>query len=439
MVTPVSLRALMWMRQGCLGIVVLICLMAIEGHVYSVPAFYSLSGDAVLSLPTITATALCCAALLLQRALRGVSRCEAALWGMVIVICGVVPVMQLLGNSIGEGEMGLNTGLSFVCLGTGQILFARMQTLPFVLTMGSVVLPFIGIVGYLFGRTELFGAMSLQTGFVLVALGTASAARYARRPVLRGLLAGSEVGEAARLAVMGWIAWILLGAALNWTAPADLQDSAVFIFVAVSGLGGLAVVLLLAMIAENRRELRNRDAVALGALMERDPVTGLPYRGLGKLYLRCHARVGPVGMMMIGVDNWDWIVREGGRENAELILRRMSTVIGRAAGRRDMVLRYDDRRFLVLSHGTVGAALARKADRLCGLLNQSGATGTWMSEYSASVGTAVGRAGEFALEPAVSMALAAVRNAERAKTGGPDMSYAKDSAGFPDVAHPRSG
>ena len=257
----------------------------------------------------------------------------------------------------------------------------------------------------------------LQAALGLLARGLAGGARYMRRPMLRPLLRRSAIGRAARLSLAGWAAWVVLGAGAMRLVPAVTTDATLFVFAAISALAPPAAVLLLARAGEQRRRLSRRDELALGAGMERDPVTGLHYRGLGELYMRSQTRLRPVGMMMIGVDNWDRIVLEGGRETAELVLRRMSSVISAAAGHRDMVLRYDDRRFLVLSRGKIGAELAQEADRLRVLVNQPGAAGAGIDGHSASIGVAEGRRGQVSLEPTVSAALDAVRSAERTQGG----------------------
>ncbi|NIY99665.1 hypothetical protein HC022_26680, partial [Salipiger sp. HF18] len=108
-----GLRSMIWVRWASLSLVVMLCLMAIEGHVYAIPHFYAPYGESVFSVPTVVAALLSLCAVLLQHPLRAVTRAEATLWSLVIVTAFVARALHEQGIRIGSGEMGINTGVSF--------------------------------------------------------------------------------------------------------------------------------------------------------------------------------------------------------------------------------------------------------------------------------------------------------------------------------------
>lgn len=414
-----SLRGAVRLRCACLGLVGLLCVMAIEGHLAGIGRLYSLTGSAIFSIPTILAASLAIGALLLQHLDRRSGPLERALWAGVMLVAVGAQLLHAWGIRIGPGEMGRNTAITLGFLALGQMMYARWRVAPFVLTIFAMPLPFTALVGYLFGRNELFGNMSLQTSVVLLALGLACAVRFARRRSLRALIGTSLIGRLARRSLLGCLGWLVIEALALDFLPPRLRESGLFFFIVLSSIVFLIGVLVLAMFAEEWRRRHERDELALARALERDPVTGLHYRGLGDLYMRTHARTGPVGMMMIGVDNWDWIVLDGGRAVAEHILLRLANVLGQAIDCDDLLLRWDDRRFLILSHRISAETLEPEAERVRDLINLPGTLGQGLADYTASVGAAIGPHGKLTLQPAVSHALAAVRAAEKSGAGRP--------------------
>ncbi|SDF01594.1 GGDEF domain-containing protein, diguanylate cyclase (c-di-GMP synthetase) or its enzymatically inactive variants [Salipiger thiooxidans] len=409
-----GLRSMIWVRWASLSLVVMLCLMAIEGHVYAIPHFYAPYGESVFSVPTVIAALLSLCAVLLQHPLRAVTRAEATLWSLVVVTAFVARALHEQGIRIGSGEMGMNTGVSFILLAVGQMTFGRLRHAPFVLSLLSMMLPFTALMGYLFAQPALFGAMSLPTCLMFLALGTACSARFARRPMMRALISGSQVGQASRLTLAAWCGWLAGEALVLKLVPPAFYTLSMFVLLVISSIFVFIMVLYLAMKAEQhrvRRKTRNRFLVEA---LHRDGLTRLYGREMGTLYMQCYGPTASVAMIMIGVDHWEELVARKGTETAERLLRRISGALYLDSGSEELLIRWDDGRFLLLSYALTPETLKDRAERLRQKAGATGDLGGDLSEVSISAGAACARRGDVTLEPAALRARAALLEAERA-------------------------
>ncbi len=409
--THTTLRGVVWLRWASLSVVAFLCLMAIEGHVYAIPGLYAPVGFSVFSIPTVFATMLALAATSMQTPLRTVTRLEAALWGMVIAVAVGAQVLHVQSIRIGAGEMGVNTALSFILLALGQLCFGRLREAPFGLTMMAMALPFLGLCGYLFAEPLMFGAMSLPTSVMLLALGTAGMLRFMRRPLLRSTIGNTPVGRAARRLLLLWVGWLAVcGVILRFVEPA-FHSLTMFFVMVLSSVGVFMLVLYLAMLAESRRKLfaHRRGAVAQALL--RDPESGLYGPEMARLFMATFGATAPVGVVLIGFESAE-DERDG--TGAE---PRVSTLTKLAARLRD-VLRPEevltlgtDESLTILIRNMSGDEIEPRAAHL---LSAARGLEHSLPGVTISVGAACSRRGDTAFGPALTRAQGALREAERA-------------------------
>lgn len=410
-----SLRGLVWIRGACLGLVALLCVVAIEGHVYAIPHFYAPVGAAVFSIPTIVAAILSFGAVLLQRPLGLPTRAELAVWVLVIVVCIAARYLYLRGLTVGTGEMGVNTAASFILLALAHLSFGRLQTASFGLSLLALAPPFVALFGYLNGHAGFFGAMSLPTSAMLLALGTAGMARYVRRPLLRPLVSASPVGRATRMTLLLWAGW-LMGEALIMKAVAEpYRSAALMLLLMGSAVAALAAVFYLGMKAEARSLRRREDARDLAAALRLDPPTGLQSTAMAAIYMRAFGQIGPVGLIMLGVDHCAQLNERHGAGTSARILDLLGVRVAGALSPGEVLVRRGDGALLALTHGLDQDALEARAEALrklgTGLTGQGAET---LPAFTLSAGAVRARRGDLSLEPEAARAEAALREAERA-------------------------
>ncbi|MFC4733113.1 diguanylate cyclase domain-containing protein [Salipiger abyssi] len=410
-----SLRGMVWIRGACLSLVALLCVIAIEGHVYAIPHFYAPVGQAVFSIPTVVAALLSFGAVLLQRPLGLPGRAEMAIWAMVIVVCIAARYLHLRGLTLGAGEMGLNTAVGFVLLALAHLSFGRLQTASFGLALLALAPPFVALFGYLNGHEGFFGAMSLPTSAMLLALGMAGMARFVRRPLLRPLVSSSPVGRATRMTVLLWVGW-LMGEALIMKAVAlPYRSAALMVLLMAMAVWALGVMLYLGMKAEARSQRRREDARDLAAALRLDPPSGLQSTAMAAIYMRAFGQIGPVGLIMLGIDHCDRLNERHGEDTSARILDLLSARVAGTLGPGEVLVRRDDGTLLALTHGLDQDALEARAEALRKL--GTGLTGQGAEQlpaFTLSAGAVRARRGDLSLSPAAARAEAALREAERA-------------------------
>ncbi|MCR8547114.1 diguanylate cyclase [Salipiger sp. P9] len=412
--TP-RLRGLVWVRWACLSLVALLCIVAIEGHVYAIPNFYAPAGGSVFSIPTIVATALAFSAMLLQRPLGRPSRTETGLWALVIAVCLGARYAHGAGLSLGTGEMGVNTAVSFVLLALGHLSFGRLQTTSFALSLLALLPPFVALFGYLNWHAGFFGAMSLSTSVMLLALGTAGMARFARRPLMRALVSPSPVGRATRFMLLLWIGWLLGEALIMKLVPGSLRSVTLMALLMISAISCLGAILYLGMNAEVRRLHRRGDDRCLARAMRRDALTGLHTPEMAGLYMRGFGPKNAVGLIMLGLDHAEKLNDRHGAGTTDRILRVLSARVAAALGPDEVLVRWGEGALLALTNGLGQEALEARAEALRAL--GTGLTGEGaesLPAFTLSAGAVRARRGDVTLEPAAQRAEAALREAERA-------------------------
>ena len=108
-------------------------------------------------------------------------------------------------------------------------------------------------------------------------------------------------------------------------------------------------------------------------------------------------------------------VQVGGQlETAERLVRRISGALYLDSGSEELLIRWDDGRFLLLSYALTPETLKDRAERLRQKAGATGDLGGDLSEVSISAGAACARRGDVTLEPAALRARSALLEAERA-------------------------
>ncbi|GGG76704.1 hypothetical protein GCM10011415_26860 [Salipiger pallidus] len=408
-----GLRSMVWLRYACLGVVGLCCLMALEGHLFGIEVFYSFHGKAVFSVPTLVAMSLSAAAVLLQHPLRGVGRPEGSLWLAVIVTAIASRVLHERGLSVGPGEMGANTAVSFVLLAVGQLSFARLRQASFTLSMMSMTLPFLALSGYLYNEPRISGAMSLSTSIALLCLGIASTARFARRPMMRSVISASRVGHAIRVTTLLWVGWLVMTSiAMRMADPEARELMAVFMLI-LSSIAAVIAMLHIAQNAEQRRlRHRSRDRSVAGAL-ERDSLTGLHDRRMAELFMHSFGSQSAVSLMLIGIDQWGAAQRRLGPDAAEEMFRQMCSALRAEVGADEQLVMWQKGRVLVMSRAASAEWIKQRAEQLrnCAMSGLSGDEGA--DQWTVSAGASCTRKGDTSMEPGIFRAISALVEAER--------------------------
>lgn len=402
---------MVWIRWAALSVVALLCIMAVEGHVYAIPGLYAPVGEAVFSVPTVLAALLALAATSMQTPLQAVSRLESALWGMVIATSVGAQVLHAQGLSFGAGEMGTNTALSFILLALGQLSFGRLRQAPLGLTLMAMTLPFIGLCGYLFAQPEMFGAMSLPTSVMLIGLGTAGMMRFMRRPLLRYAIGNSPVGRAARRLMLLWLGWLAVTAVLMKLVEPAFQSLTMFFVIVLSSVGVFMLVLYLAMLAETRHKRYAHRRGALAQALLRDPESGLYGPEMARMFMATFGASAPVGVVLVSFETTAGDRDRMSPEARLSALRLLASHLRDVLRPEEVLTLSADGHLTILIRDMSGDEIEPRAGRL---LNAARALEQTLPGATVSVGAACSRRGDTAFGPAFTRAMGAMREAERA-------------------------
>ncbi|WP_353472035.1 diguanylate cyclase [Salipiger sp. H15] len=404
-----SLRPLTWTRKVCLVLAGAVLLVAAEGHLYGISRLYAPSGASALSLPTLLAGAGAVTATMLQRPLRRSDRRETLLWLLVIAVCVAAGMGYRLGIALGAGRMGGNTAVTFVLLAGGQLCYRRLPVSSFCLSLMALGLPFVAAIGYLNAAPLLFGAMSISTSVMLLALGTANVARHARRPLLRPLVSGSESGRSVRLILLGWLLLVAVQAlAVRFVPGAWLAMSGVTVMV-VDALSMLLVILFLGMKYDaNATRLRLTEWRLYHAAL-RDPSTGMRGRASAEVFSATFGPITSLGLILIEIEGMAELSRLHGPAAAERLLRLVSSALGRDIGPEEMLCREEEQGLLVMARNCTLETLGARAEELCALAAELRDPEREMAHITLSAAVVMARRGDGDPAPSIRRAREALR------------------------------
>ncbi len=403
-----NLRPLARARSACLLVAGLILLITLEGHLYHIPALYSVVGSSVLSLPTLAAGFFAMMATLMQRPLRQPEYVEWLMWFAVICVCLGAQMLQARGVRIGSGTMGSNTALGFLLLAVSQFGYRRLGRFAFPVYIMSFGPPFLGLLGYLNWEMFLVGAMSLPTAILLLALSGANSVRFARRRSMRPLVSSSPVGRVARTQLIFWMGWLVVAAIVVRWLP-ESSGLAEIVLTVVSALAMLGCIVYLASkhdeTAANQRRIERRLFEAVMC----DPLTKAHTRAAAEVYFAAFGPMSRVGVILFEIAPLKQVNESHGYAVGDGILADAGKLLRNQLEPTELLVRWGGAQFLLLSHGIEAQVLEARATALRDQLGAIRDPEGEVKSILALASSACSRPGDRSLAPAVDRANRSLR------------------------------
>ena len=321
-------------------------------------------------------------------------------------------------------ETGTNTALSLAMFSLGALVRAHSAVLGMSISATAMVPISFAILGYSFGSSNIYGAMSPVSLVLLTLCGIASLCGFARTPLLRPLLTGSSWGRMARLqCIAAMIGIWCIGAMVKVSGRSELLEvvlgSAMWIF---------SLTLLVSGPTFERIEReRRRLAREMSEQAQTDPLTGLLNRFAVRDYVTGLRGQGPaaggkyrdmtVGVIVIDIDWFKRINDAVGHDIGDQVLRKVGDVMRAKLRPSDLVARWGGEEFLILMPGTSTDGCLQLAERIRISISEEV---HWMREggkepvtVSAGVAMHIGWRGGTTLEQSIQQADTALYLAKR--------------------------
>jgi diguanylate cyclase (GGDEF)-like protein len=263
----------------------------------------------------------------------------------------------------------LPTELALLCVSLGILLRHKAVGAGLVAATLALWIPVISLIGYSYGQSSFFGAMSLTSVALVSPLALATLSLYAHHNYIRPFLSNRVSGKVLRSQVLlalvvPWAVGFLL---LRGSHPESLQTVPLFIALVTWFIWIMVYACGRAMekIDRNRRSAERR--FARQALC--DPLTGARNRRGALLETRAalgDARTGGsiMSLIMVDLDDFKKVNDQFGHRVGDEVLVRVSRLLSKSLRPTDILARWGGEEFLILLPETRLDVAVEIAERL---------------------------------------------------------------------------
>lgn len=268
---------------------------------------------------------------------------------------------SLFGGTV--GSFGWNSALCIACLALSQLLRGWRRSWALAIGAVGAATALVALNGYLLGQTTFHGKMSLTTLSILLPLLLANGLRFARHPLVRGVLRDSLSGRLIRRQLALSVAIFLIEPLLLRPGMIAVRDS----YPLVHTLEMMVLLGAGLYFAGRFLRLLDRERFIRAAMrqdMSRDPLTGaVTRRAAVDRFLRWDPGK-PMGLILIDLDHFKSINDGLGHNVGDEVLTRAAQAMRDQLRVTDLLARWGGEEFMVLAQVRDEDQLADLAERL---------------------------------------------------------------------------
>lgn len=378
---PSPNRRLAIFPAAAAAIALLLAAAALAGYVFEIEALRRF-GSAAAANPLAAASLLLAAFALLPLETRIAQLWQLGVSGLLALVAVLVLADHAFGGALNtsgwlfggtvaadmaEGKrnvFGASTALCLIALGAAQVLRMRGLVQPAqIVALATTVPPIIALIGLVYGRSALAGAMPAPVAFAVIALAAAVLGRDPRMGLVSVIVNRRTSGMLARIVLPAAVAipflldWVFL-AAQRWGVLAPETSLSLYLGTSIAVSAGLLVYALSEIDRIDRR--RRRAEWRLSFEADHDALTGaLNRKSFFTAIDAALAAKTPIILLELDLDDFDAVNEKLGQAAGDDVLRYTVQRLLGILRPSDLVARLGGDAFGVLIPGA-GARLARE-------------------------------------------------------------------------------